>query len=92
MIGQGDALADGKFRWCDSSHIGRQTRAVEPTRLPAISDAAFAVILKSHALIAARLLASLAYMPAKQARRPINSRCFGSHPGSPAGNIRAAAQ
>ena len=59
VIRPGDAFADGKFRWCDSSHVGRHARALGPTRLLAISDAAFAMISKSHPVIASGLLESL---------------------------------
>jgi hypothetical protein len=65
LIRSGGAFADGKFRWCDAAPVGRQTRALAPTRLLAISDAAFATIAKSHPAIATGLLESLTRVAAR---------------------------
>jgi CRP-like cAMP-binding protein len=77
-LGTGDAFADGKFRWSGISSIGREAIAVEPTRLLAISDAAFANISRSRPAIAARLLASLetgreAHVPAGGVRAELSA-------------------
>jgi CRP-like cAMP-binding protein len=59
VLGSGQAFADGQFRWRDPDAGARRARSLGATRLIAISEVAYAAMLKGHPQIAAHLLRSL---------------------------------